>query len=101
MTLYSDSGEILRRVEFQYEQKYRFDTETLKVFDVQKGKKPYSITTAYAYPLVPGSNEWNKLSSFDERLAVDELKVYVEKVTPEEIISVKVVETLLEQISKE
>lgn len=155
--LYSDTGEFLRRMGFQYELKFRFDAETLEVFDVQKEKEPYSITMAYTYPVVPGSDEWNKLSSFNEKVAVcqipedilqklytdalvesvvncpiivnmfahdtvefgfdqvkgyfnglselcmredavDELKVYAENLDSEDVISVKVVETLIEYI---
>ena len=34
--IYSDSGEFLQRVEFEYELTFRFDTETLQLFDVKK-----------------------------------------------------------------
>lgn len=32
----SDDGELLQRMEFEYELTFRFDTETLEVFDMQK-----------------------------------------------------------------
>lgn len=35
-----------------------------------KEKDSYSITEAYEYPVLPGSDEWNELLSLEERVAV-------------------------------
>lgn len=41
----------------------------LMVYDGEE-TEPYSITTAYAYPVVPETDEWKELNSLDEKVAV-------------------------------
>lgn len=142
-----------------FSKRYETPMDTLYQL-IDEGIEQYSITTAYDYPVVPESDAWNELSSFDEKVAVcqipedilyemntaslvesvvscpiivymfahnslefgynqvkgyfnglgelceredavDELKIYAETLDAEDILSVEVVETLIEYISKD